>query len=335
MRIKAKDIVIEENFGELMPNQAVKREVKSQTIHDEPIKQHEVAVITHEGELLDPSSIAQRNEYAKRVEVLSKVGGLLLLPHLEMATTRQVAEFYEVSRYLINKVIKRNYDELKSDGLKYHKYSEVAEKVSGHDVNLLSHGVSYRGTYLFTRRAVLRLGMLLRDSEVAKEIRTQLLNIEGNTSTDVKMMDVNEEIQLQMAVGQAFASGDTAALLQATAQMMEFKNRHITQVSEERDEYKAELDTINGKDLISLKNVGLEYLESVSSVKLRKFLQGQGVLSEVRTDGHYTANVKYAKYFKLSTTVKNDRLCKTLKATREGASFIADLYTKHNSKKSA
>ncbi|MEH6892241.1 phage antirepressor KilAC domain-containing protein, partial [Bacillus sp. JJ864] len=159
--------------------------------------------------------------------------------------------------------------------------------------------------------------------------------IEGNTSADVKMMDVNEEMQLQMAVGQAFASGDTAALLQATAQMMEFKNRHITQVSEERDEYKAELDTINGKDLISLTTVGLDYLGGISSPKIRRFLQEQGVLRTVKTDGHYVPTVKYAKYFKLSTAIKNDRICKTMKVTREGASFVAKLYKRHNNKKSA
>lgn len=32
-------------------------------------------------------------------------------------------------------------------------------------------------TGLFPKRAILRIGMLLRDSEVAKEVRTQLLNI--------------------------------------------------------------------------------------------------------------------------------------------------------------
>lgn len=34
-----------------------------------------------------------------------------------------------------------------------------------------------RGIRCFSKRAVLRFGMLLRDSEVAKEVRTQLLNI--------------------------------------------------------------------------------------------------------------------------------------------------------------
>lgn len=34
-----------------------------------------------------------------------------------------------------------------------------------------------RGLRLFPKRAILRIGMLLRDSEVAKEIRTRLLDI--------------------------------------------------------------------------------------------------------------------------------------------------------------
>lgn len=335
MGIKAEDIVIEENFGDLMPNQAAKQEV---------------AVVTHEGELLDPANIAQRERYIERIEVLEKVGGLLLLPNMEMATTKQVAAFYEVPVSTISNLVTENRDEIKQDGYVSMSAGDIKNSVSrvnsetivenkvGHytitDGDTV-HELSYSKTNLFPRRTILRIGMLLRDSIVAKEVRTQLLNIEGNTSADVKMMDVNEEMQLQMAVGQAFASGDTAALLQATAQMMEFKNRHITQVSEERDEYKAELDTINGKDLISLTTVGLDYLGGISSPKIRRFLQEQGVLRAVKTDGHYVPTVKYAKYFKLSTAIKNDRICKTMKVTREGASFVAKLYKRHNNKKSA
>ncbi|HGA0508847.1 TPA: phage antirepressor KilAC domain-containing protein [Bacillus pacificus] len=320
MGIKERDIVIEENLGELMSNQAVKQEV---------------TVVTHEGELLDPSNVAQREKYVERVEVLSKVGGLLLLPNMEMATTKQAAEFYEVDQTVIREMIRHHREELESDGMTLQKFNDIKEKVTSDNMTLLSMGVSYRGANLFPRRAILRIGMLLRDSAIAKEVRTQLLNIEGNTSTEVKMLDINEEMRLQMAVGQAFASGDAAALLVASTKMMDFKNRHITQVSEERDKYKAELETINGKDLISLTTVGLEYLGGVSSVKLRKFLQEQGVLRTVKTDGHYVPTIKYAKYFKLSTAIKNDRLCKTMKVTREGASYVAELYKSRNNKKPA
>lgn len=35
--------------------------------------------------------------------------------------------------------------------------------------------INNRGIRCFSKRAILRIGMLLRDSEVAKEVRTQLL----------------------------------------------------------------------------------------------------------------------------------------------------------------
>ncbi|HDR7624025.1 MULTISPECIES: hypothetical protein [Bacillus] len=74
------------------------------------------------------------------------------------------------------------------------------------------------------------LGMLLRDSEIAKEVRTQLLNIEEKASDEVKVGDIEEETQLQKAVVQAFASRDINTLLQASGRLMEFKNRHITEM---------------------------------------------------------------------------------------------------------
>ena len=56
--------------------------------------------------------------------------------------------------------------------------------------------VPSRGIRVFPRRAILRIGMLLRDSAVAKEVRTQLLNIEEKTSNEIKTEDINEEQRL-------------------------------------------------------------------------------------------------------------------------------------------
>ena len=42
--------------------------------------------------------------------------------------------------------------------------------------NGITFSVTNRGLKVFPRRAILRVRMLLRDSEIAKEIRTQLLN---------------------------------------------------------------------------------------------------------------------------------------------------------------
>ncbi|MEA1853021.1 hypothetical protein U9M49_07955 [Cytobacillus sp. OWB-43] len=150
----------------------------------------------------------------ERVEVLDRVKGLLLLPKLEMATTKQVAEFYGVSRAVISMLISNNKGEIQSDGYFTMKGRELVSKYNLHSTPqngylLLEDGstVAYRGTGLFPKRAILRVGMLLRDSEVAKEVRTQLLNIEEKVTTEVKTVDLNEEILLKVAVADAHSAG--------------------------------------------------------------------------------------------------------------------------------
>lgn len=117
----------------------------------------------------------------ERVEVLDKVGGLLLLPQLEMVTTQQVADFYGVPYYTITTLEVRNAEELKEDGCRVYKHNEVVERLSFHTEKIKKHRgksilylenkaelqVATRGMKLFPKRAVLRVGMLLRDSEVA------------------------------------------------------------------------------------------------------------------------------------------------------------------------
>lgn len=55
--------------------------------------------------------------------------------------------------------------------------------------------IGYKGNGIFPKRAILRVGMLLRDSEVAKEVRTQLLNIEENTAAEVKTYEIDYEVK--------------------------------------------------------------------------------------------------------------------------------------------
>lgn len=62
-----------------------------------------------------------------------------------------------------------------------------------------------RGVNLFPKRAILRVGMLLRDSEVAKEIRTRLLDIVHDAKEEspeivqniVQEMDEEKQLMLE------------------------------------------------------------------------------------------------------------------------------------------
>ncbi|WP_176522706.1 hypothetical protein [Bacillus wiedmannii] len=153
----------------------------------------------------------ERDNLVNRVEVLEKVKNLLLLPELEVATTQQVADFYGVDLQAIKNVVGRNREELEYDGYKTSSGKEIREKLDGFKMKLskieprLGHFVviykgeetriAYRNVALFPKRAILRVGMLLRDSEVAKEVRTQLLNIEENTVADVKTYEIDYEVK--------------------------------------------------------------------------------------------------------------------------------------------
>ena len=187
-----------------------------------------------------------RDNAVGHYEVLEKVKKLLLIPELEVMTTEQVADYYEVDYDAVKKVYQRNTDELESDGMYIEKMEtflkgqnvsfqkERNKAILTYD-NGITFSVTNRGLKVFPRRAILRVGMLLRDSVIAKEVRTQLLNIEEKSSDEVKVQDINEEQSLMLAVGMAVASGDANAVAVATTNLIAFKNRHIEQLQADNE----------------------------------------------------------------------------------------------------
>lgn len=134
----------------------------------------------------------QRDALADRIDVLDKVGVLRTLPDDMHVTTEMVAEFYGVDREAIASLVKRNRDEFDDDGYAVIVRSAFEERFA---VNLSTQSARIA---LFPRRAVLRVGMLLRDSEIAKRVRTYLLDVEqaarpaidGNAITRLELIHI-------------------------------------------------------------------------------------------------------------------------------------------------
>src|SRR5690606_28864914 len=115
---------------------------------------------------------AKRDALAGRVDVLDKVGVLRTLPDNFHATTDMVAQYYEVSIELIRRVVSDHRSELDDDG-----YRVVLRSTFEREVGSLSNlDPRSRQIALFPRRAILRVGMLLRESPVARRVRDALLN---------------------------------------------------------------------------------------------------------------------------------------------------------------
>lgn len=119
-----------------------------------------------------PDARTERDRLADRTDVLDRIGTLRTLPDDMHVMTQQVADFYEVDREAVTTLVKRNREEFEDDGYRVLTRGTFKEKFT---MNLSSQTARVA---LFPRRAVLRVGMLLRDSIVARRVRDMLLDVE-------------------------------------------------------------------------------------------------------------------------------------------------------------
>lgn len=189
-----------------------------------------------------------RDQSVERVEVLEKVKALFLIPGLEMMTTKQVADFYEVDVDTIKKCYTRNKSEIDKDGVcvkdmefwKGH-FVPAKSKQRGSTTFKLEENIylvipNSGKAKCFSKRAILRIGMLLRDSRVAQEVRTQLLNTFEKASIEQKVEDIEKEQTLYMAYAKAAIDGSKEDLVNAARDIFDYKNRYIKAIEEEKDE---------------------------------------------------------------------------------------------------
>lgn len=226
------------------------------------------------------SDRSMRDKCVGRYDVLEKVKKLLLLPGTDLMSIDQVADYYEVSSQGIKNLYSQNREEIDGDGTKMLPrdfYNGSNEKSTSVDIKQTSVTYTFedgqivtinnRGLKAFSKRAVLRIGMLLQQSSVAREVRNQLLNIEEKSSDEVKVQDINEEQSLMLAVGMAVASGDANAVTVATTNLIAFKNRHIEKL---KNDNKALAEGIlEWKDRNKL-NAGIRKLAAVTGIHFSK-----------------------------------------------------------------
>ncbi|MFF4113848.1 restriction endonuclease [Streptomyces sp. NPDC001714] len=149
----------------------------------------------NESALLESQSL--RDSVLDRTDVLDRVKALSLLPDGMHVTTAMVAAYFEVAETVINNLLSRHRQELESNGLRVLRGPELREFK---ELHLSSYdGPQPRSSLaLWSRRAVLNVAMLLRESEVARQVRVYLLDmenlartqpVENSTSTDLRVLD--------------------------------------------------------------------------------------------------------------------------------------------------
>jgi len=288
-----------------------------------------------------------RDNLVERVEVLERVKELLLLPNMEMATTSQVAEFYGVHIESIKSLVKDNREEVCKDGYLVKPGKEIKDELgrSYKDLpqieNKLGHfivhcksnqaKINYGKVGLFPKRAILRVGMLLRDSEVAKEVRTQLLNIEENSTQEVKTQEIDQEMTLEMNIGRAISKGDYVAVAIAVKELEDYKNRHTIEKAEKFDNY---LDTDGSLTVTQvvdkLRELGEKPTYIRSAQSLNRFLREEGIQYKRGNSWYVYQRYEYLVeegYVVNRQVLRNDgEYTNQLRWTPKGVDFIISLF---------
>lgn len=160
-----------------------------------------------------------------------------------------MADYFEIGVETIQKQYQRNRDEFDSDGthiktstdfkslswtkcptLKVAQQRGFIELTLPNNTTVLIPNGKIR---CFPKRAILRMGMLLRDSVVAKEVRTQLLNTFENTTDKQRTAEIDKERELRDNIWDAWGADEIDEVMKASAALDEYRRRYITSLEKE------------------------------------------------------------------------------------------------------
>lgn len=147
----------------------------------------------HQNEVVLTESRYMRDDYVFKDSVLERVKVVPVLAGTLEVTVEMAANFYEVPVETVRTVIKRSRSE-------FNEYSELrvlrAKQLSEFRalVQLEPDLRSVPSLTLLSRRGLLRIGMLLTESEVARSVRNYLLNVEEIADKEQRQWAVEREI---------------------------------------------------------------------------------------------------------------------------------------------
>ena len=211
-----------------------------------------------------------QEQYISRVDVLDKVKDLFLIPAMECMTPKQVADYYEVPVDTIRTTYKMNREELVSDGAMTRSIGDIKSLIGcestyqnitncrgGIEITIDENTkvfIPNAGIILYPKRAILRVGMLLRDSKIAKEVRTQLLNIvevAQEEKPEIITQEIQKEEDLLLNISKAFATGNVMKLMTAMQEYSSYKDRHIKRLENDKKLLTADILTISDRQMFN------------------------------------------------------------------------------------
>ena len=169
------------------------------------------------------------------IHKLELVKEILMLGKTDLMTVKMCAEYFEVNLSTLEMVIVNNREELEENGYKVYNYNELKSKFQNPNVLGIKRFPN-RGKALLTKRTLLNIGMLLRDSRVAKELRRRILDIVHDAEETEIVNNVINEIRTEQEISQdmlqAIMSGDLVKESLLKTELLNLKNRRIEHLEE-------------------------------------------------------------------------------------------------------
>lgn len=122
----------------------------------------------------------------ERLDILDKVKEISYLPKTNYSVVEQVADYYEVGIEAVKSLVKRNREELESNGMKKYTKDEILRKVLNKfpikqlrtktlvTIDEKEIEINNTGLLLFNKLSILNVGILLEDSPIADKIKQEL-----------------------------------------------------------------------------------------------------------------------------------------------------------------
>lgn len=268
-----------------------------------------------------------RNELINRVDVLNKVKKVLTLPCTEVMTMQQVADFYEVPLNTIESCYNRNKNEIDMDGVTvmtpktYKEFTKTSGQSLSKTLNVTSCDVSKkpdyeqyrthmiihvnentdvvipnRGIKVFPENAVLRTGMLLTQSAVALEVRTQLinvLNVVKEVQPELVTREIDKEEALYLDIVKNIISGNRENVLVAFQNVVDYHKRHVLEMEKKIDEIETANQVITSNLMVISDRSSLSrVIRCLARVKSKSYSQAW---NEFYTFLNYKAHINLKK----------------------------------------
>ncbi len=160
----------------------------------------------------------ERVPHERALEILNKAKALLvaLWKGTGVTITEEIARYYEVESSVVRHASKQHRNELLNDGWREVKGQENLKSLRSVGSEVFSLPEATTRIAIWTPRASLRLGMILRDSVVAKAVRTSLLDA-VETIIPAQSQEIERlKLELELARAQESTARTQERLMQAT-----------------------------------------------------------------------------------------------------------------------